>query len=66
MSTKTSMAKAALPEIQAAIDSDPHPDVKENAIDALDLALDPETSAVFEISMEPNGFRMSINPESSS
>jgi hypothetical protein len=46
MSAKTTMAKTALPEIQAAVDGDPEVDVRESAIDALDaLALDPAQSA---------------------
>jgi HEAT repeat protein len=43
---KATMAKAALPVVQVAIDADPDNDVRENAIDALDaLALDAAQSA---------------------
>ena len=46
MNVKTTMAKAALPVIQTAIDTDPDTDVRESAIDALDaLAVDPAQSA---------------------
>jgi HEAT repeat protein len=42
MNVKTTMAKTALPVIQAAIDTDPDQDVREEALEALDaLALDP-------------------------
>ena len=46
MSAKTTMAKSALPMIQAAIDTDLEMDVRESAIDALDaLAFEPALSA---------------------
>ena len=46
MSVKRTMAKAALPVIQAAIEADPDTDVRESAIDALDaLELEPAQSA---------------------
>ena len=46
MTVKTTMAKSALPMIQAAIDTDPEMDVRESAIDALDaLSLEPAQSA---------------------
>jgi HEAT repeat protein len=46
MAAKQSMAMTALPVIQAAIDSDPDNDVRENAVEALDaLALDAGQSA---------------------
>jgi HEAT repeat protein len=46
MSVKTTMAKAALPVVQAAIESDPDIDVRESALEALDaLALDPAQAA---------------------
>jgi HEAT repeat protein len=45
-SAKAAMARAALPVVQAAIDSDPDMDVRENAVDTLDaLALEGAQSA---------------------